>query len=107
MSAFKACSLAFVFAATVAGSAFAGDHEWTVRKASGEVWTGAQGVQPITLGAEAVLKPGDTVTTGRNGRVLLARGQETILIAPNSVVGIPVEKKEGLATTIAQRAGSI
>ncbi len=51
--------------------------------------------------------PGNTVRTGRNGRVLLVRGEESILIAPNSVVGLPSEKKEGLATTIKQQAGSI
>ena len=91
----------------VSTGAFAADGEWTVRKASGEVWTGARGVQPVSLGQESVLKPGDTVTTGRNGRVLLVRGQETILIAPNSIVGVPAEKKDGLATTITQQAGSI
>jgi hypothetical protein len=92
-------------------SAYGADGEWTVRKASGEVWAGAAGLQLVSLGQsqaqETVLKPGDTVTTGRNGRVLLVRGQETILIAPNSVVGIPAEKKDSLATTITQQAGSI
>jgi hypothetical protein len=53
------------------------------------------------------LKPGDTIRTGRNGRVLLVRGEETILLAPNSVIGLPAEKKEGLSTTIVQQAGSI
>src|SRR5204863_2995848 len=43
----------------------------------------------------------------RNGRVLLVRGEETILISPNSVVGLPAEKKDGLSTTIIQQAGSI
>src|SRR5258708_1379188 len=103
---------AFAFAAVLAlsTSAFAADGQWTVRKASGEVWTGqgaGQGSQPVSLGQDTVLKPGDTVTTGRNGRVLLVRGAESILIAPNSVVGIPAEKKDGLATTITQQAGSI
>lgn len=88
------------------GSAFAGEGEWIVRKASGEVWTG-QAAQPVSLSKDAVLKPGDTVTTGRNGRVLLVRGEESILISPNSVIGIPAEKKDGLATTITQQAGSI
>jgi hypothetical protein len=110
MSVVKVSSLAFA-AWMVSAGAFAADGEWTVRKSSGEVWTGGQGVQPVSLGQsngqETVLKPGDTVTTGRNGRVLLVRGQETILIAPNSVVGIPAEKKDGLATTITQQAGSI
>jgi hypothetical protein len=110
MSLVKVTSLAF--AAWMASvSAYGADGEWTVRKASGEVWAGAAGLQLVSLGQsqaqETVLKPGDTVTTGRNGRVLLVRGQETILIAPNSVVGIPAEKKDSLATTITQQAGSI
>src|SRR6266516_3859347 len=109
MSIVKVTSLAFA-AWMVSASAYAADGEWTVRKASGEVWAGAAGLQLVSLGQsqaqETVLKPGDTVTTGRNGRVLLVRGQETILIAPNSVVGIPAEKKDGLATTITQQAGS-
>ena len=53
------------------------------------------------------MKPGDTIRTGRTGRVLLKRGEEIILISPNSVVGVPAEKKEGLSTTIVQQAGSI
>ena len=105
MSAFKVVAFAFAAAWCLTTSAFAADG-WTVRKTSGEVWTG-QGAQPVSLGQDTVLKPGDTVTTGRNGRVLLVRGQETILISPNSVVGIPTEKKDGLATTITQQAGSI
>jgi hypothetical protein len=39
--------------------------------------------------------------------VLLRRGEESILIAANSVVGVSMEKREGLATTIMQQAGSI
>jgi hypothetical protein len=110
MSVAKVSSLAFA-AWMISAGAFAADGEWTVRKSSGEVWTGAAGLQLVSLGQsqaqETVLKPGDTITTGRNGRVLLVRGQETILIAPNSIVGVPVEKKDGLATTITQQAGSI
>jgi FecR protein len=53
------------------------------------------------------LKPGDTIRTGRNGRVLLVRGEETILVAPNSVIGLPRRRRTGLATTILQQAGSI
>ncbi len=64
-------------------------------------------MQQASLNTEDVLMPGNTIRTGRNGRVLLVRGEESILIAPNSVVGIPSEKKEGLATTIKQQAGSI
>lgn len=96
------------FALVVASSAFAADDGvWVVRKFSGEVWTTNGDVQQASLNAEDVLMPGNTIRTGRNGRVLLVRGEESVLIAPNSVVGLPSEKKEGLATTIKQQAGSI
>src|SRR5216684_973847 len=96
---------AFVLAGS---SAFAADDgAWAVSKSSGEVWLSSTGAQPASLKPEETLKPGDTVRTGRTSRVLLQRGEETILISPNSVVGLPTEKKDGLATTIMQQAGSI
>ncbi|MCP3367856.1 FecR family protein [Bradyrhizobium cajani] len=89
------------------GASAAEDGTWSVSKASGEVWVATNGAQQVSLTQEEVLKPGDTIRTGRNGRVLLVRGEETILISSNSVVGLPPEKKEGLSTTIIQQAGSI
>jgi hypothetical protein len=91
-----------------ASSALAGeDGVWSVGKSSGEVWMTTTGAQRVSLSQEEILKPGDTIRTGRNGRVLLVRGEETILVSPNSVIGLPAEKKDGLATTIVQQAGSI
>jgi FecR-like protein len=101
-------TLATVFMLATASVAFAADgDDWTVHKSSGEVWLTGSGVQQASLKQEDVLKPGDTVRTGRTGRVLLKRGDEIILVAPNSVVGVPAQKKEGLSTTIMQQAGSI
>ena len=89
-------------------SAFAADGGvWSVSKSSGEVWITTTGAQAASLKREDTLKAGDTIRTGRNGRVLLVRGEETILIAPNSVIGVPAEKKDGMSTTIQQQAGSI
>ena len=103
---FRTAALAFTL--VIASSAFAADDGvWSVKKSSGEVWMGSSGVQQASVKTDEVLKPGDTIRTGRNGRVLLVRGEESILIAPNSVVGLPAEKKDGLATTITQQAGSI
>jgi len=93
--------------ATVSAAFAADDGAWTVSKSSGEVWLTNSGAQPASLKQEELLKPGDTVRTGRTGRVLLKRGEETMLISPNSVVGMPAETKEGLSTTIVQQAGSI
>ena len=80
---------------------------WSVSKSSGDVWLTATGATPASLTQANTLKPGDTVRTGPNGRVLLMRGEETILISPNSVIGLPTEQKDGLSTTILQQAGSI
>lgn len=101
-------TLTMVFVLGAASSALAADDGvWRVGKSSGEVWMTTSGAQQASLAQEDVLKPGDTVRTGRNGRVLLVRGEETILVSPNSVIGLPTEKKDGLATTILQQAGSL
>src|SRR5437870_2121114 len=73
----------------VGSEATAQDAAWHVSKASGEVWVTISGVQQVSVTHDAILKPGDNISTGRNGRVLLVRGDETILISPNSAMGIP------------------
>ena len=99
---------AMTMALVVSPGAVAGENDvWSVGKSSGEVWIATRDAQQVSLKPDENLKPGDTIRTGRNGRVLLVRGEETILIAPNSVVGLPLEKKDGLSTTILQQAGSI
>jgi hypothetical protein len=83
------------------------DSVWRVTKSSGEVWMLRGEAQLVALGTESTLGPGDNIRTGRNGRVLLTRGEERILIAPNSAIGLPLESKNTSGTTITQQAGSI
>ena len=80
---------------------------WSVAKSTGEVWVTTTGAQKASLTQEENLKPGDAIRTGPNGRVLLVRGEESMLIAPNSVISVPAEAKDGMQTTILQQAGSI
>jgi hypothetical protein len=80
---------------------------WRVSKSSGEVWMTTSDVQKASLTDDALLKPGDSIQTGRSGRVLLTRGEETILISPNSVVALPDKPQDGLSTTIIQQAGTV
>ncbi len=103
----RALTMAALVLGTASSALAADDGVWSVRKASGDVWIATDGAQQVSLKQEETLKAGDTIRTGRNGRVLLVRGEETILISPNSVVGVPVAKTEGLSTTIVQQAGSI
>lgn len=100
--------LPLTIAALFAGSsASAQEAAWQVRKASGEVWVTRGDVQPVSLAASSIVKAGDSIQTGRNGRVLLVRGEETILVSPNTVVGIPADQKDSRSTTITQQAGEI
>src|ERR1700748_3847386 len=93
----RALALAMVLAGS-SGALAADDGLWSLSKSPGDVWLTTTGAAPASLTQEDTLKPGDTIRTGRNGRVLLVRGEETILIAPNSVIGVPTEKKDGVAT---------
>jgi hypothetical protein len=91
-----------------AGSgASAEDAAWRVSKSSGDVSVVTSGVQQAALTDGAILKPGDSIRTGQTGRVLLMRGEESILISPNSVIDIPNGRINGMSTTIIQQAGSI
>jgi len=90
-----------------AGAIAEDDAVWHVSKASGAVWVTTRGVQQASLTHARILKRGDYIRTGQNGRALLVHGEEYILISPNSLIEIPREKKEGLSTTIIQKAGSI
>lgn len=100
--------LAMAVALVASSGAFAGDDGvWSISKSSGEVWVTTAGAEQASLKQDDTLKPGDFVRTGRNGRVLLVRGEETILVSPNSVIGLPTDKKDGMSTTILQQAGSI
>src|SRR5688572_32866253 len=112
LSSIKSLSIAILLVAFVAAgtssSATAQDATWRVSKSSGEVWIDTPGAQPAALSADTVLNPGASVRTGSNGRVLLIRGAETIMVSPNSVMQIPAGKSgnSGL-TTILQRSGSL
>ena len=102
----RVMTMALVLAVS-SGAIAAESDVWSVSKSSGEVWIATSEAKQVSLKQDEALKPGDMIRTGRNGRVLLVRGEETILIAPNSVIGLPLEKTDGLSTTIQQRAGSI
>ena len=104
-AAFVRTLLALV--ALAATGPFARADEWQVAKATGEVWVTSATAQLVSLTTASVLRPGEKIQTGKNGRVLLTRGSETILIAPNSLMGLPAPQTSDRATTILHQAGSI
>jgi hypothetical protein len=104
--------LAAVFGFSSVGAATAQETAWRVSKYSGDAMVIAfVGGGPVPLASGALLQPGDMVQTGANGRALLVRGSETILVSPGSTVGIPAEAnaatKSKSWTTIQLQSGSI
>lgn len=98
------CVAAALLVGTTGG---ASAEDWVVSKASGQVWLASAKAQSVSVGTDMTLRAGDTVQTGANGRALLVRGEETILVAPNSIVSLPEEPTPTGMTTILQSAGSI
>jgi hypothetical protein len=101
-----------IFAAAMAAlpsthQVLAEDAAWRVSKSSGDVWVTNAGAQPVALTEKIELKVGDAIHTGKNGRALLVRGEETLLLSPNSAISLPAQPHDGMATTIIQQAGSI
>jgi len=104
---FKTFGVAMLWATLAMAPVQASEEVWRVSKSTGEVSVTSPAGEQAPLIAGATLKAGDNVRTGANGRVLLMRGAETILVSPNSAVGIPQPKKEDVKTTIIQQSGSI
>ena len=103
--AWTAIRLAAVLFAVATVPAQADD--WAVAKSSGQVWIANAKAQPVALEAKARLTAGDLIQTGPNGRALLTRGSERILVGPNSVISLPEKEPENGFTRILQRAGSV
>lgn len=98
--------LAVIVAIGAVPAAQAEDNLWRIAKVSGEAWVSGSGVQQASAAQQAELRPGDSIRTGRNGRVLLVRGAESILISANSAISLPEAGRPGMSTVI-QQAGSI
>jgi FecR protein len=91
-----------------AGSTAHAQDVWRISKSSGEISIMTEGFQPVALTAGMTLQPGASIRTGQNGRVLLVRGNETILISANSAISFPkTSTQNGMSTTVLQQAGSI
>jgi FecR protein len=78
--------------------------KWTVSESSGSVIVMRPGFQAAAVRGGDVVA-GDTVSTGRNGRAVLIRGEEYLVVSPNSRIVIATPK-EGSMTQIIQSVGN-
>jgi hypothetical protein len=93
--------------------------QWRVAAISGRPYVSNTGIVPVSRSPEEVaeeadalkigdvLQPGMWVVTPDNARALLVRGNETIIVAPGSRMGLPVVAQDGLSTTILHSLGSL
>src|SRR5262245_59345895 len=92
------------FSATAGGAAAA---DWTLAKMSGDVRITGAAVQPVALSDRATIRPGQTLTTGANGRVLLVHGNDTVSVGPGTVLSVPPTPASDLPTVLFQASGVI
>jgi hypothetical protein len=78
---------------------------WMVSDAGGAAELHRNGnAQPLRRGLR--LQPGDTISTGANGRASLGRGREYIVVSPNTRLTIPTAaQQQGGLTQIIQHIG--
>jgi hypothetical protein len=83
-----------------------GGDGWRVVSLSGDVALRRNGATPVAFGNDDALRPGDTLQTGPGGRLVLRRGEDTVVVAPNSSVTLPATSP-GTLTSLIQSLGTL
>ena len=99
--------IVFLVTAMMMASAAHADDLWQVDSQSGDVRVAVEGVTLVSLGDARTLPAGTRISTGSTGRMVLRRGDEAIVVAPNTSIELAPESRQGLATTIIQSIGTI
>jgi FecR protein len=103
----RTARLGLIIATLFAGSAaYAGAPGWTISESSGKVAVVSTGVVKVAVRGGA-LTTGDFVTTGANGRAVLVRGEEYLVVAPNSRIRVADPAKSGGMTQIIEHFGNV
>ena len=96
--------------AFISNPAMAGDGRpaaWTVTQKSGQVQVVRGGMQPASVQLRAALSPGDIVATGADGRAMLTRGDDYVIVAPGSRLLLPKEQQQTGFTRLVQQVGTM
>ncbi len=80
---------------------------WTVAQKSGEVQVIRNGLQPASMNLRAALLPGDIIATGANGRAMLTKGDDYVVVAPSSRLVLPKEQERSGFTRLIQQMGTM
>jgi hypothetical protein len=93
----------FVFAAGAHATAAA--EAWRIVASTGAVKAGAPGVMPVAVTTKQTLPADSWIETAATGRIVVARGVETIAVGPNSRVMLPALPVNG-NTQVLQTVGT-
>jgi len=87
-------------------SALAGVPNWTMSESSGPVTVASSGmVRAASRGS--TLSAGDVISTGAKGRAVIVRGQEYLVVAPNSRIRVADPAQSGGMTQIIEQIGNV
>ena len=86
--------------------AIAGESGWKLQQAVGEVIVGGEGLKPVSVRRDDVVPLNGWVQTGKNGRAVLVRAGDMVVVAPGSRVSLPAERVSG-NTQVLQSVGSV
>ena len=96
----------FALGLLVSSAAYAGAPGWSLSETSGQVTVVSTGlVKAATRGG--TVAAGDVINTGRNGRAVLVRGEEYLVVAPNSRIRVAEPAKTGGLTQIIENFGNV
>ena len=88
--------------------AAAGDNgAWTLIESAGDVHINKPGIQPIALTTGDEVGPGQRIVTKGDGRAVLKRGKNTIVVSPNSVLEVPAGQQGNLMTRVRHLVGTL
>ncbi len=94
-------AVAFFFFSTVAFAA-----QWQIIESSGTVRTTSPVAGATLVSTGNTLNAGDILSTGFDGRVVLARNEQQIVVGPNSRMSLPAAEEPGM-TRILQDIGTL
>ncbi|WP_420332103.1 FecR family protein [Roseibium sp.] len=81
--------------------------EWVVKRVSGIVYFVAPGVEAFRVKRGMAFEEGYTMGTRAGGRALIARGEETISVGPNTTFAMSKYLSNNSKTTLLQRKGTV
>ena len=95
-------------AAAILWAGLAAAAEWHIEKISGDVRIFQDSnITWVSLNPNRAIRPGDSIWTGHNGRVLLASEEGKVFLNPRSLIKVPAQYLPDNRTVLFQSMGTV